>query len=110
MPLTTGLVAVLGLLSFLAVLLLNDSDLLCFLAFSACFTGASGLTSLFLSIYAAVLALIILKYLVLSIKGKDKKRVKFIYATVCLLAILTLYGLILTKFHFYKKQQYLLQL
>lgn len=105
MPLTTGLVAVLGLLSFLAVLLLNDSDLLCFLAFSVCFTGASGLTALFLSIYAAVLALIILKYLVLSIKGKDKKRVKFIYATVCLLAILTLYGLILTKFHFYKLGQ-----
>ena len=105
MPLSAGISVILCILSFLAVVFLNDSDLLCFLAFSVCFAGGSGLTALFLSIYDVVLALIIVKNLILSIKHKDKKSIKFICAMLCLMAILTLYGLILTKFHFYKLGQ-----
>lgn len=105
MPLSSGIVVALCVISLMAVLLLNDSDLLCFLAFSACFTSATRLTALFLTIYIIVLALLIVKHLILSIKSKDKKCIKFICAMVCLMLILTLYGLILTKFHFYKLGQ-----
>lgn len=105
MPLSSGMVVALCLLSLLAVLLLSENDLLCFLVFTVCFAGGGGLTALFLSIYDAVLALVIVKHLILAIKNRDKKRIKFISVIICLIAVLTLYGLILTKFHFYKLGQ-----
>ena len=102
MPLSTGIAAILCILTIVAVLVLNDSDLLCFLAFSICYAGGTGLTALFLTIYDIVLALIVVKYLILSIKRKDKKYIKFICAILCLTLVLTLYGLIRTKFRIYK--------
>ena len=105
MPLSLGIVAVLCILTLLAVLLLNDSDMLCFLAFSVCFAGGSGFTALFLTLYDIVLALLIIKHLILAIRSKNKKHIKFICVIISLILIFAIYGLILTKFHVYKLGQ-----
>ena len=105
MPLSNGIAAILCVLTLLGVVLLNDSDLLCFLVFSICYAGGTGLTALFLTIYVVVLALIIVKYLILSIKRKDIEKIKFICVILGITLVLTLYGLIRTKFHIYKLGQ-----
>ena len=88
-PLTSTMVVVLYCLAVLSVILLNDTDLLCFLAFAVCFMYCGGFTSFFLTMYDVILALFIVKKLVVAIKENNKKHIKFISAML----VLTLYYL-----------------
>lgn len=102
MPLSSAMFVSLCILTMIAVLILNDGDLLCFLAFSVSFTGGNRNTSLFLRMFDIVMVSIIIKHFVLAIMHKNKKKIIFICVMFSLTLILILYGIILSKFKVYK--------
>ena len=90
---------------FLGVFLFDDSDVLCLLAFCACFTGCGWKISQFLTTVDIVLGLLIIKNLIIAIKTSNKRKVAFISIMIGVIILLTIYGLIVTNLHFYKYAQ-----
>ena len=55
MPISSGLAGLLCVLSLWAIIFLNDTDILCFLAFSVCFASGTRLNTLFITTFDIVL-------------------------------------------------------
>lgn len=104
-PLSSMLFIVPTLIIFSSVILFDDSDVLCLLAFGACFGNCGWKISQFLTTIDIVIGLLIIKQFIIALKTKNKRNIIFISIMVSIVMIVTMYGLIITHFHFYKYAQ-----
>lgn len=88
-----------------SVFVLDDSDVLCFLAFASCFMNCLNNMSTFLKALYLAMTILIIKYFILAIKHRDKKKIIFISAIIGLSAILFIYSLCISNFHIHRKFQ-----
>ena len=87
-------ICLIGLL-IISVIILDDSDILCFLAFASCFMACLDIISRFLKILDLIMSVWLVKKLFYSIKFKNKKNITLIVAMLAFFIILLIYGLIL---------------
>lgn len=88
-----------------SVFILDDSDILCFLAFTSCFMNCLNNMSTFLKVLYLAMTILVIKYFILAIRNKDKKKIIFISVIIGLSIILFIYSFCISNFHIHRKYQ-----
>lgn len=104
-PLSKTIFVIPEIILIASILIFDDSDVLCILAFGSCFANCGWKISQFLTSFDIIVGLLIIKQFIIAIKNKDKRNIFFISIMLAVILLATCYGLIVTNLHFYKYAQ-----